>query len=286
MSDSVSFSLFDLKHTVESGCPLTFHGNYDEKHNQFSYSYDSALLKLKYSGNVEKGKLVFDSKSSAKQEITKRFRLSDNLESIYRKINTDTHVDSTIKRYRGMRVTLNDPWETTLCFIISQFNNVKRIRLIVKKMMDVYGEDITDDEGNVVAKSFPTCEDLKTATVKEIFACGTGFRAKYIAHAAEYCTNNMDLYKLNPGNYEKLKEELMEIQGVGDKVADCIALMGYGNLKAFPIDVHIRRSMERLYFKSKKTKIRVLHEKAEELWNDYRGYANQYLFHRSRMSQA
>ena len=103
---------------------------------------------------------------------------------------------------------------------------------------------------------FPTSEELMGASEKQLRAMGLGYRATYLRHAAEYCTNNMDLDRLGRKEYGLLKESLMEINGVGDKVADCIALMGYGRLEAFPIDVWVKRTMEKAYFKGKTKKIR------------------------------
>jgi N-glycosylase/DNA lyase len=181
-----------------------------------------------------------------------------------------------------MRVTRNDPWEATLCFIISQYNNVKRIRLITKNIINRFGSDITDANGKAVAKSFPTYEDLAVVPTKEFAACGAGFRARYIKEAAEYCSSNIRLNKLGRLDYHDLKEELMGIRGVGDKVADCIALMGYGKLEAFPIDVWVKRTMERIYFKGRNAKIKDLHAFAVERFGNYCGYAQQYLFWHGR----
>ncbi|MCW6160462.1 MAG: hypothetical protein LVQ95_05265 [Candidatus Micrarchaeales archaeon] len=275
---------FDLKHTFESAQPLTFYADYSKEENSLSYASGGTIIKVSFKGTPQKGQLNITSNDilSAKAEVKKRFRLDDDMEKIYKRINTDVHVGRAIDRYEGMRLTVNDPWETTVCFIISQFNNVKRIRLIVRKIIERYGRDIIDNNGKVAGKSFPKSEDLLKVSEKNFLACGAGFRAKYLVHAADYCTNNLNLYKLNPNNYGKLKEELMEIQGVGDKVADCIALMGYGNLNAFPIDVHVKRAMERLYFNGEKKKIKEIHEISDRMWDAYRGYAQQYLFHNER----
>ncbi len=280
----ISSPLFDLRHTFESGCPLTFHGDYDRNTNSLIYTADGRMVNVGQPGEGKTLMVVSSDVKFATHEVARRFRLADDLNKIYKRISTDDHINDAINKYKGMRVTLNDPWETTLCFIISQFNNVKRIRLIVKNLIDAYGSEIPAADGKGVLKSFPRPENLIAANAKDLMKCGTGFRAKYIQHAAEYCTNNLDLYKLNPGKYEALKETLMEINGVGDKVADCIALMGYGNLNAFPIDVHIKRSMENLYFKGKKMKMGKIHDLADDRWGNFQGYANQYLFHKERMS--
>ncbi len=285
-SCKINVSCFDLRHTFESAQPLAFYADYSKDGNALSYATGAALVNVSFEGTPRKGTLNITSNDiqAAKADVSMRFRLGDDMEKVYKTINTDVHVGRAIERYEGMRLTVNDPWETTMCFIISQFNNVKRIRLIVKRIIERYGRDVVGAEGKVAAKSFPKSEDLLKVSEKDFLACGTGFRAKYLVHAADYCTNNLDLYKLDPKDYGKLKEELMEIQGVGDKVADCIALMGYGNLNAFPIDVHVKRAMERLYFNGEKKKIKEIHEISEKMWDAYRGYAQQYLFHHERMS--
>lgn len=276
----IDISLFDLRHTFESAQPLTFHGNYDSALDSLIYTSGKNVISVMHVGNNRNGSLmvVGEDIDFAQADVAKRFRVSDNMKYIYKKINTDEFIKSSIRNYPGMRLTLNDPWETTVCYIISQFNNVKRIRLIIKNLINKFGTEIHDKNGNVIGRSFPESEVLMNASIKELMKCGTGFRAKYIKSASEYCTNNLDLYKLNSNNYDKLKEDLTEIDGVGDKVADCIILMGYGNLRAFPIDVWVKRTVEKIYFKGKDKKIDYIHEFADETWGKYAGYAQQYLF--------
>jgi len=283
---SIPVSTFSLKHTFESAQPLTFYADYNEMSNTIVYPHNSTIINMMHSGETDKGNLHVMSSNSAlaSEDVKKRFRLDDDMQKIYKKISTDSNMKKAIESYKGMRLTVNDPWETTMVFILSQFNNVKRIRLITKNIIKKFGIDITDSRGVAVAKAFPQSGDLLKATVKDFTDCGAGFRDKYIKEAAEYCAHNMDLHKLPSNNYVKLKERLMEIKGVGEKVADCIALMGYGNLEAFPIDVHVKRSMEKLYFKGKKKKMKEIMDFAEEEWGNYRGYAQQYLFHTARTS--
>ena len=282
--DGIKIKDFNLRHTIESAQPLTFYSDYDFRRGVVSYVSGNHLIKIGFTGNGTgcRIRLESDDMGFAKRDSVKRFGLKEDMEKIYSNISTDRFMLSSIRKYRGMRVTLNDPWETTLCFIISQYNNVKRIRLIVKRFMDKFGSEILDENGNVIAKGFPTSEDLLGFSEKDFRNSGAGFRAKYIKRAADYCTNNLDLYTLRNKRYDELKEELMTISGVGDKVADCIALMGYNRFEAFPIDVWVKRTLERLYFKGKTKKIRELHRFAQERWGNYRGYAQQYLFHNAK----
>ena len=272
-----------MRHTFESANPLTFFGGYDYKNRILTYPAGRTLIKVKFVGDCEKGKLlVFGSDPRIKKEVVARLRLKDDMEKIYEAIATDSFMEHAIKKYDGMHVTLNDPWETTVCFIISQYNNVKRIRRITRSIVDRFGQDIFDEEGKATMKSFPNTADLAEATAKEFMECGAGFRAKYLKEAVEYCSSSMDLYKIRKLDYDSLKEELMEINGVGDKVADCIALMGYGKLEAFPIDVWVKRTMEKVYFKGKGMKIKDLRAFANERFGNYCGYAQQYLFWHGR----
>ncbi|MCL4389455.1 hypothetical protein M1397_02490 [Candidatus Marsarchaeota archaeon] len=281
----IDVSTFSLKHTFESAQPLTFYADYSEASNTITYPFKGSVINIMHTGGAEKGALTVlgRDREKAVAEVKKRFRLDDDLPKIYKRIGTDLHIKRAIASYRGMRLTLNDPWETTLTFIISQFNNVKRIRLITKKIVERYGATVFDSAGKPIAKEFPESRALAGAAEKDLQSLGSGFRAKYIRDAAEYCTNNLDLYKLPAAKYDKLKESLMSINGVGEKVADCIILMGYGNLKAFPIDVHVKREMEKLYFKGRKKKLREIQEFAERKWANSRGYAQQYLFHNARL---
>ncbi|MDE1870729.1 MAG: hypothetical protein KGI06_00630 [Candidatus Micrarchaeota archaeon] len=270
----------DIRHTVESAQPLTFHADYDFAKGTMGYASDGKLVSFTFNGNGRSCNVRFDKPNApfSRKDFEKRFRLKDDINEIYSRIATDEFVSRSVHRYRGMRVTLNDPWETTLCFIMSQYNNVKRIRLIVRKLIAEFGTDIVEN-GNVVARGFPRSEDLLSFTERDFRMCGTGFRAKYLKEAAEYCTNNIDLYSLSSKGYDEVKEELMGISGVGDKVADCIALMGYGKMEAFPIDVWVKRTLERVYFKGRSKKIKDLHRFVEKNWdNRYLGYLQQYIF--------
>ncbi len=219
----------------------------------------------------------------ARRDVVKRFRLADDIDKVYDNIGTDKFMHAAISSYRGLRLTLNDPWETTLCFIISQYNNVKRIRGIVKGIVSRFGSPISGPDGKVVGMRFPTSAELRGATLKELESCGAGFRARYIKDAAEFCTYNMDLYKTSTA-YPKLRAQLMEMNGVGEKVADCIALMGYGKLEAFPVDVWVKRTMEKVYFKGKAMGNAEIREFASDLWGGYAGYAQQYLFWHGRQN--
>ncbi len=275
---------FSMMHTVESAQPLTFFAEKMEK-NEDSYSISyingESLINVTQHGNaLELESYGGMSEKQLVSEVKSRFGLDDSMKDIYEKIATDKFMRTAVCTYPGMRITKNDPWETTLCFIISQFNNVKRIRGITRALMNKYGEEF-EVEGKIYHK-IPTSEALLSASKDDLMACGTGFRYKYITGSSKMCASNVDLSKLDEMDYAAAKSVLMGMPGIGDKVADCILLMGYKKLNAFPIDTWVKRVMEHVYFGGKKHTIGELHEFADSRWNEYSGYAQQYLFWHGR----
>ncbi len=269
---------FNIKYTIESGQPLTFFANY-------SFSGSKALIKYPlYEGfiSIEAEQIGKDCKINAysenysnlelELEIKERLGLNDDIKNIYKSISTDPFMYSAIESFYGMRVTKNDIWQTTLSFLVSQFNNIKRIRRIMLCFVDKFGKGY-----------FPSWDSLAKASTKEIFACGTGFRAKYIKEVAEKYDQEL-FSSYSRLSYEEAKKELMKYKGIGDKVADCILLMGYKKLEAFPIDTWIKRVLINVY-KPEKTSIKELHKFARKQWGTLAGYAQQYLYWYGRESK-
>lgn len=277
----------NMKASLDSGQPLAFHSvyNIDGSIAHVSYVTGRGAIELEYVEGAPSTVLHYKyhgdyTASSAKKEIMRRFGLGDNMAEVYKNISTDSHIKSAIERHYGLRVTHNEPWETTLCFVISQFNNIKRIKGIVRNLINAYGPEM--DTGDRLTRLFPDAETLSKASIADLRTAGTGFRAKYIKNIASACAEGFDLDGVRSMDYGEAKSYLMDMDGVGDKVADCILLMGYKQWSAFPIDVWVKRSMEKLYFNSRKKSIEDIHEFADGRWGDYAGYAQQYLFHNAR----
>jgi len=178
----------------------------------------------------------------------------------------------------GIRLLNQDPWECLISFIISQNNNIPRIKKIIESISKKYGEAITDG-----VYAFPSPEALEKAEIPDYMECGTGFRAKYIADAVKRVNSgelNMD--KLSAMTTGGLSIKLMEVYGVGRKVSDCVALFSYGRRELFPVDVWVKRVMEHFYFGGNSVRTDEIHKLASERFGGYAGYAQQYLFHYAR----
>lgn len=268
---------FDLVQTFGSAQPVTFFGTLDPKARSVSYVSSGLPIRAtqlsRRSVRVESPEV-----RKAAKDFRRRFRVSDDMRRIYSRISVDPFMREAVRKYSGLRLTLNDPWETTAVFILSQFNNIKRIRLITGRMIERFGE--TSEHG---VKAFPTAETLSRATIRELDACGMGFRSRYMKATAQRCAGGLDLDGYKGEGYGQVKGMLMGLPGIGDKVADCIALMGYGRLEAFPIDTWVKRTLERLYFNGRSTGIKRLHESVSGKWGGMQGYAQLYLYHHGRV---
>jgi len=143
---------------------------------------------------------------------------------------------------KGIRVLNQEPWETLCSFIISQNNNIKRIKGIISRLCENFGEEKSG------FYTFPTAERIAKLTLDDLAVLRSGFRAKYILDASQKISSGeIDLYNLKNLPVDVAREELMKIKGVGPKVADCALLFSHKHIEAFPKDVWIKRAMEVLF---------------------------------------
>ncbi len=188
----------------------------------------------------------------------------------YKKLKDEFSKDEVMKKSisyaPGIRVLNQDFFETLLTFIISQNNNIPRIKKIVDSLCEKYGEKLGD------FYTFPTPNDLKDVSVEEFFELKMGFRAKYI-YDAVLKINSGEIKKeiLLSLSYEDAQKELLKIKGVGPKVADCVLLFSLEKYESFPKDVWINRALEQMFPDGLPKEIK-----------GYEGIAQQYIFHYAR----
>ena len=178
---------------------------------------------------------------------------------------------------KGIRILNQDPYETIISFIISQNNNIARIKGIISNMAEKYGKELKN------GYAFPLVEELNVAKEEDLFNLKTGFRAKYIRDCLDKLTSgevNLDI--IDSLSTDELLSYLTKIKGVGQKVGDCVMLFSMGRREVFPTDVWVKRVMETLYFNSVDTNIKDIHNFAKEKWGHLAGYAQQYLFYYAR----
>lgn len=197
--------------------------------------------------SLDKVKIYGITKSEFDERFCRYLALDEDYSAVDSDIITRLDNDETIKKAieygSGIRILRQDGWEALCSFIISQNNNIPRIKKIIENMSREFGEKI--DETHY---AFPTAEALYNAGVDKIFELKTGFRAKYIYDAAEkVVTGKIDLSSVDKMTTDEALEYLMQIKGVGLKVASCALLFGFNKTDAFPVDVWVKRVLEKYY---------------------------------------
>ncbi len=174
---------------------------------------------------------------------------------------------------RGIRILRQEPWETLCSFIISQCNNITRIKGIIERLCALCG-DFTELDG-AQYRVFPPAERLAALETADLAPLRCGYRAEYIINAARaVASGELELEKLIKADCVSAKKELMRLSGVGEKVANCVVLFGLYHMEAFPIDVWIRRALKE-------------HFPADfdpASLGEYAGLAQQYIFYYARSS--
>ena len=265
---------FSLKYTLESG--QSFRWNRID--NAYYGVVEGRILKISQEGTI----LCVES-STDEDEV--RFvsylrhylDIGRDVPKILAEVNNDAYMDRALEKLWGMRILNQELWETVASFILSQNNNVPRIRGIIRRLSERFGERLT--LAGYVDYSFPSPDALAAATTEELLACGTGYRANYLRDtAAAVVSGELPLTVMKEMSYVEAKQALMRRKGIGEKVADCICLFSLGHLAALPIDVWIKRIFETLYLRRRATP-REIREFAHSYFGDSVGYAQQYLFH-------
>lgn len=182
--------------------------------------------------------------------------------------NGDFKLFEAMETGKGIRILRQEPWETLCSFIISQNNNIPRIKKIISSLCKA-GAEISGGSEN----EFPSPQTLEKMGVDGLFALKTGFRAAYLYDAAtKVLSGEVDLNAVFDMPYAEAEKELCKIKGVGPKVAACTLLFGFGKLDAFPIDVWVKRVLAEYYGG----------EASAVDFGRYAGLAQQYLFYHKR----
>lgn len=175
---------------------------------------------------------------------------------------------------RGIAILSQDPWEVLVSFIISANNNIPKICLSVERLARALGSPLGND-----AYAFPSPDRLAGAHPQTLARCLLGYRAPYVRAAARLVADGrVRLDALSRVPIAEARERLLEIPGVGEKVADCVLLFGLGQLAAFPIDVWVQRAVERLYFRGRRRRPGEIRSFAEARFGALAGFAQQHLF--------
>lgn len=209
--------------------------------------------------------------------LVRYFDLSRDYAAILSRLRRDEAFARVVPQRAGIHIVRQDPFEAIISFIISANNHIPRIRMILERLCARYGEEIRTPFGPLHA--FPRPEVLAEARVADLRRqCGLGYRDRYVWRTARAIAECADFATWSALPTPVLRERLLALEGVGEKVAECILLFGFHRLEAFPVDTWIARAMRELYFPHRVPRLREIRACAAERFGAYAGVAQQYLY--------
>ena len=231
----------------------------------------------------------FSARSSS-NNINNFFREDDDLKKILSDISRDKIVARAVKQSPGLRLMRQDPFQCYISFICSSNSSIQNIKSMLENLCKKFGT--RQEFKGYELPTFPKAEILAKASMKDLIECRLGFRAKYVKEASQAVdSGKIDFAQLKKTDYQTAIDSLKNILGIGNKVADCIALFSLDKMEAFPIDRWTQRILLKYYKKFfnnvtekpiTEKKYEKLHEEIVEYFGPYAGYAQQFLFKMER----
>ena len=237
-----------------------------------------------------------------KEKLTKIYDLDFDLNKFYNFLLDDDKLAPSVEFCKGLRLFIaKDPFECIISSICSANNSIARWTKSIDKIKSNWGEKVEFDDGlfygfpkpDQFLNFFETpieeadedghCYDIGCYT-HNLKACGVGYRAPYMTKASEMLIDDIDIDEIFSMTYDEAFDLIIDLPGVGPKVADCILLYGFGFQEAFPSDVWIKRIVSHLYFDGDEISANKTRDFGIEHFGDYAGYAQLYLFHYARKS--
>ena len=271
----IDYSIINLENTINSGQVFLW-----TKQKEFWYGINGQdILKINNLGKIT-------SYSNKKYDF---FRNTDDMKEIIKSISKDKTTKIAVKKYLGLRLVRQDPFQCFISFIVSSNSNIQKIKSSLEKISIKFGKKIQFD--NKEFYMFPEPKKIANATIQEIQNCGVGYRAKFIIDAAKMVeSRQIDFDQLKKSNYQNAKETILTVPGIGNKVADCILLFSLDKLEAFPLDRWMIRILKKYYLEKFELETKsitekqynTLHEKIVKHFGPYAGYAQQFLFKMER----
>ena len=249
---------FDLEQTLD--CGQAFRWEKDDRGVWHGIAFHKYIELFENNGDII---ITNSNEQDFKNVWYDYFDLGLDYSKVIKEVSLDPTVAKAAQFSGGIRLLNQEPWEALISFIISQNNNIPRIKGIVERLCENFGQKI--DGGY----TFPSAEVVSKLTLDELSVIRSGFRAKYILDAAQkVMSGEIDLEYLKTIDYDSARASLMTIKGVGPKVADCVLLYGLSHKKAFPRDVWINRALDTLFDGN-----------IPDCVGNYGGIVQQYIFH-------
>ena len=256
---------FDLAQTLDCGQAFRWAGD----GNSYSGIAHGRRLEVENTS----GGVVLKNITPAEFESTWKsyFDLGRDYTQLRESFSSDEHLSKAIDFSPGLRLMKQDVWEILISFILSQNSNIPRIKKMISSLCQHFGQELPCG-----GFAFPTAEKLADLSGNDLAPIKCGYRASYIIDAARRVHDGrFNAASLKSLPTDEVRTALLEIHGVGPKVADCVLLFGFGRIECYPLDVWMKRVMTNMYPGG-----------FPESLKNHAGIAQQFLFHYARMSQA
>jgi len=220
------------------------------------------------------------------------FRQDDNYEEIIYEISQNERIKYLVQKYPGLRILRQKPIQCIFSFLCSSNNNIPRIRLMLRNLSKKFGKKIVFDDMEFY--TFPDIKSLCNASIQDLLSCGLGYRSRFVLNSAKDIADKIiNIEFLKNTKYEFAKEELLKLDGVGEKIADCILLFSFDKLEAFPIDTWIIKFLCQNLQQITKTEINLnskispiqyknISKEIRDRYGKYSGYVQQYIYYNIR----
>ena len=203
-------------------------------------------------------------------------RLNIDYKAILKKIQKDKYIKSAVKKYPYLRLLNQDFEQTLLSFLISSNNNIKSIRKIIRALCYKFGKQVNLNRRNIFL--FPETERIAYAKIDELLECKLGFRAKFLKGAAKHLLETNLTKKIKKLSEINARSALTEINGVGEKIADCVLVFSLGFDNITPLDVWGKRICTEFYGLNPKMRYKEMRNWLDNYFEGNAGWAGQFLY--------
>lgn len=259
-------SCFNIRHILECGQIFRYFEQPDGSFRVFSKDKSAVVIQER-----DMAQIITDDPNY----FTKFFDLDRDYMQIKEELREKPFMREAIEYGDGIRILNQDKWEMLISFIISANNHIPRIKGIIQRLCEHLGEN----KGDYFA--FPTPQKMAEKDAEFYASIGAGYRAGYLASTAKAVADGFDLNEIDAMNGSEGNKRLCTLLGVGPKVADCILLFGYHKQDVFPVDTWIKKVYKDVVGDNEVNNV-AMRKKLIEIYGDYSGYAQQYLFFNKR----
>lgn len=228
----------------------------------------------------DKGDVVEVETELPREEVVRALGLDKDLKEIFAGFPQDKALEKAEEYLWGLRIVQDEFFPCLISYLCSPQMQIPRIKKMHNKIAENYGEKAVFEEREIYR--FPTPEELSKASEDDLRDLGVGYRAKYIVESTEMVLNGFSPEKVRDMDYYEAREEMKQLYGVGDKVADCVMLFSLGFYEAYPMDTWAMKALEKYYPELYSDDYEETSKKLREHFGEYSGYAQEYLFHAAR----